>query len=166
MIGINSQSTDPMDLLSPMILLHENGYRALAPSKGRAGSLPGTPEFQDKVVRIGEGDLDVKATSPNRNDQIGESDHSDREAAETKAPPPPAVGPVTRVAVDIDSHQQSIVKKPEFRPASRHLSCAWCSNDATQEAVQHQQNLTVISRCCDDQRCIWLSTEMCERMTA
>ncbi|MGC1650404.1 MAG: hypothetical protein WA741_31660 [Candidatus Sulfotelmatobacter sp.] len=49
---------------------------------------------------------------------------------------------------------------------SHHQKCSWCADNATQGAVQNQQNLTVISRCCDDPKCIWLSAEMCERMTA
>ena len=60
---------------------------------------------------------------------------------------------------------RGIMSKVEFRPLSRHHECAWCANDATQQAVQTQHTLTVISRCCDDPKCIWLSTQICERMT-
>jgi hypothetical protein len=53
--------------------------------------------------------------------------------------------------------------KVEYRPASHCQKYVWCLNDATQEAVQRQGNLTAISRCCDDPKCMWLSAEMCER---
>ena len=52
----------------------------------------------------------------------------------------------------------------EYRPVShwQKRQCVWCLNDATQEAVQSHANLTAISRCCDDPRCMRLSAEMCE----
>jgi hypothetical protein len=45
-----------MDELSPLILLHENGYKALAPSKGRDSSRPVTPDGPaTKVVDVNGG---------------------------------------------------------------------------------------------------------------
>jgi len=66
-------------------------------------------------------------------------------------------------------HKREIVKsramnssyKVEFRPASHRQKCVWCVNDATQEAVQREGNLTDISRCCDDPKCMRLSAKMC-----
>jgi hypothetical protein len=54
--------------------------------------------------------------------------------------------------------------KVEYRPLSqsKDYKCVWCVNDATQEVVQNQGNLTAISRCCADPRCMWRSREMCE----
>lgn len=54
------------------------------------------------------------------------------------------------------------IMKVEYRPLSHCQKCVWCANDATQEAVQRQGNLTAISRCCDDPKCVWLSAKMCE----
>jgi hypothetical protein len=42
--------------------------------------------------------------------------------------------------------------KAVYRPASHRQKCVWCVNDATQEAVERQGNLTAISRCCYDPR--------------
>jgi len=55
--------------------------------------------------------------------------------------------------------------KVEYRPVSQGQKhpCVWCVNAATQEAVQRQGNITTITRCCDDPKCMWLSAEMCER---
>ena len=54
------------------------------------------------------------------------------------------------------------IMKVEYRPVSqRQQQCVWCTNDATQEACQRQGNLTAISRCCDDPKCMGLSAEMC-----
>jgi hypothetical protein len=107
-----------MDELSPLILLHKNGYKALAPSKCRDGSRPVTQD-----------------------------------------------GPATKV-VDANGEHRGTISRVEYRAVSHHQKCSWCADNATQGAVQNQQNLTVISRCCDDPKCIWLSAEMCERMTA
>jgi len=107
-----------MDELSPLILLHQNGYKALAPSKGRDSSRPVTRD-----------------------------------------------GPATKV-VDMNGEHRGIKSRVEYRPVSDHQKCSWCADNATQEAVQSQQNLTVISVCCDHPKCIWLSAERCERMTA
>lgn len=58
----------------------------------------------------------------------------------------------------------NIMSKVEYRLVSQcqKHQCVWCVNDATQEAVQREGNLTAISRCCDDPKCRWLSAEMCE----
>jgi hypothetical protein len=58
------------------------------------------------------------------------------------------------------------ISKAEYRPVSHcsRCQCVWCVHDATQEAVQRQGNLTAISRCCDDPKCVWLSAERCELM--
>ena len=61
-----------MDTLSPLILLHGNGYKALAATNGSDDSRPVTAESQGKAVRVGEGDLDVKVTFADRNDEIGD----------------------------------------------------------------------------------------------
>jgi hypothetical protein len=98
-----------MDELSPLILLHENGYKSLAPSKCRDSSRPVTPD-----------------------------------------------GPATKV-VDVKGGHSGIISRVEYRPVSRHQKCSWCPDNATQEAVESQQNPTVISCCCDDPKCIWLS---------
>ena len=58
-----------MDTLSPLILLHGNGYKALAATNGSDDSRPVTGESQGKAVRVGEGDLDgmpAGALHPNR----------------------------------------------------------------------------------------------------
>ena len=44
--------------------------------------------------------------------------------------------------------------KVEYRAASRSEKCVWCAKAATQEAVQRQGNMTSITRCCDDPKCI------------
>jgi hypothetical protein len=61
-----------MDILSPLNLLHENGYEALAATKGGDNLRPVALELQHKVVSIGEGDLDVAVGFANRNDEIGD----------------------------------------------------------------------------------------------
>ncbi len=53
------------------------------------------------------------------------------------------------------------IMKAEYRPVSHCQKCVWCVNDATQEAVQREGNLTAISRCCDDPKCMGLSAERC-----
>jgi hypothetical protein len=59
MIGIDSQSTGPMDILSPLILLQENGYKALGRTKGEDDLRLVMADLRDKIVRVGDGDLDV-----------------------------------------------------------------------------------------------------------
>jgi hypothetical protein len=61
-----------------------------------------------------------------------------------------------------------VMSKVVYRPASCSPTrpCVWCAKDATQEAVQSEGNMTVISRCCDDPKCMWRSEEMCERTVA
>lgn len=61
-----------MDTLSPLILLHENGYEALAATKDGYNLQLVTQELQNKVVRVGEGDLDVAVGFAIRNDEIGD----------------------------------------------------------------------------------------------
>jgi hypothetical protein len=58
------------------------------------------------------------------------------------------------------------IRKVEYRPVSYTQKCVWCVNDATQEAVQREGNLTAISRCFDDPNCVRLSAEMCKRTVA
>jgi len=61
-----------MDILSPLILPHENGYKALAPSNPGDDLRLVALELQGKVVRVGEGDLDVRVGFANRHDEIGD----------------------------------------------------------------------------------------------
>jgi hypothetical protein len=55
------------------------------------------------------------------------------------------------------------MSKVVYRPVSCSPTrpCVWCAKEATQEAVRSEGNLTVISRCCDDPKCMWQSEEMC-----
>jgi signal transduction histidine kinase len=55
-----------------MILLHENGYKALAPANGGDDLKRAMAELRDKIVRVGDGDLDVKVGFGNSNDEIGD----------------------------------------------------------------------------------------------
>jgi signal transduction histidine kinase len=61
-----------MDTLSPLMLLHENGYKALAANKSGDGLRPVVLELQAKIGRVGEGDLDVKVNFADRSDEIGD----------------------------------------------------------------------------------------------
>lgn len=61
-----------MDTLSPMILLHENGYKALAATKSGDDLRLVMTELQRKIVCVGEGDLNVTVGFGNRNDQVGD----------------------------------------------------------------------------------------------
>ena len=61
-----------MDTFSPLILLQENGYDALAPTNGGDDLRLVRLELQGKVVRVGTGDLDVTVDFANRNDEIGD----------------------------------------------------------------------------------------------
>jgi hypothetical protein len=56
-----------------------------------------------------------------------------------------------------------VTRKVEYRPVSHTQKCVWCVNDATQEVVQRQGNLSAISPCCDDPKCVSLSAETCRR---
>ena len=60
-----------MDILSPLILLHENGYKALANTNGGDFRLV-LAELKRKIVRLGEGDLNVTVGFSNRNNEIGD----------------------------------------------------------------------------------------------
>ena len=61
-----------MDILSPLILLHENGYKALAATNVGDNLRLAIADLRDKIVRVGEGDLDVTVGFWNRNDEIGD----------------------------------------------------------------------------------------------
>ena len=67
-----SVDTASMDTFSPLMLLHENGYEALAPTNGGDDLRLVRLELQGKVVRVGTGDLDVNVDFANRNDAIGD----------------------------------------------------------------------------------------------
>jgi len=49
-----------MDILSPLILLQENGYKALGEIKGDKDLRLVVAEPKSKVKRVGEGDPDAK----------------------------------------------------------------------------------------------------------
>jgi hypothetical protein len=56
-----------------MILLNQNGYKALAATTNSGDDLRLVmAELQRKIVRLGEGDLDVTVGFGNRNDEIGD----------------------------------------------------------------------------------------------
>jgi signal transduction histidine kinase len=55
-----------------MILLHENGYKALAATNSGDDLRLVMTEFQRKIVRVGEGDLNVTVDFGNRNDEVGD----------------------------------------------------------------------------------------------
>jgi hypothetical protein len=59
-----------------------------------------------------------------------------------------------------------VLGKVEYGPVRHCQKCVWCVNDATQEAILKQGNITVISRCCDDPICTRLSAESCEHTVA
>ncbi len=62
-----------MDTLSPMILLHENGYKALAATTKIGNDLRlAIADLRDQLVRLGEGGLDVMVGFGNRNDEVGD----------------------------------------------------------------------------------------------
>jgi signal transduction histidine kinase len=61
-----------MDTLSPMILLHENGYKALAAINSGDDLRLVMTDLQRKIVRLGEGDLDVTVDFGNCNDEVGD----------------------------------------------------------------------------------------------
>ncbi len=61
-----------MDILSPMILLHENGYKALAATNVGDNLQLAIADLRDKIVRLGDGDLDVTVGFGNRNDEVGD----------------------------------------------------------------------------------------------
>jgi len=62
----------PMDIFSPLTLLHENGYKALGATNGSDDLQLVMLELHGQVVRLGKGDLDVTVCFANRNDGIGE----------------------------------------------------------------------------------------------
>jgi signal transduction histidine kinase len=55
-----------------MILLHENGYRALSATNSSDDLRLAIAELQGKIVRVGEGDLNVTVGISNRNNEIGD----------------------------------------------------------------------------------------------
>jgi two-component system, NtrC family, sensor kinase len=61
-----------MDILSPMILLHENGYKTLAATNVGDNLQLAVADLREKIVRLGEGDLDVTVDFGNRNDEVGD----------------------------------------------------------------------------------------------
>jgi HAMP domain-containing protein len=61
-----------MNILSPMTLLHENGYKALAATNNSDDLRLEMTELQRKVVRVGEGDLNVTVGFSNLNNEIGD----------------------------------------------------------------------------------------------
>ena len=65
----------------------------------------------------------------------------------------------------MDSPYSLGIRNVAYRPVShcQKQKCLWCGNDATQEGIQKQGNLTAVSRCCDDPNCMRLSAEMCNR---
>lgn len=58
--------------IPPLILLQENGYKVLAATNGGDDLRLVMVELQGKIVRVGEGDLDVTVGFANRNDEIGD----------------------------------------------------------------------------------------------
>jgi methyl-accepting chemotaxis protein len=61
-----------MDILSPLILLHENGYKALGRTKGDDDLRLVVAELEAKMACVAEGDLDVTVGFAARDDEIGE----------------------------------------------------------------------------------------------
>jgi signal transduction histidine kinase len=61
-----------MDTLSPMTLLHGNGYKALAATYCGDDLRLAIADLRDKIVRLGEGDLDVMVGFGSRNDEVGD----------------------------------------------------------------------------------------------
>lgn len=61
-----------MDILSPLILLQENGYKALATTNVGDNLQLAIADLRDKIVRVGDGDLDVTVGFSNRNDEVGD----------------------------------------------------------------------------------------------
>jgi len=61
-----------MDICPPLILLQENGYKVLAATNGGDDLRLVMVELQGRIVRVGEGDLDVTVGFANRNDEIGD----------------------------------------------------------------------------------------------
>ncbi len=55
-----------------MILLHENGYKALAATNVGDNLQLAIADLRDKIVRLGDGDLDVTVGFGNRNDEVGD----------------------------------------------------------------------------------------------
>lgn len=50
-----------MNILSQLILLHQNGYKALAATDGSDDSQRAARELRNKIVRVGKGDLNSLA---------------------------------------------------------------------------------------------------------
>jgi hypothetical protein len=52
----------------------------------------------------------------------------------------------------------------EYRSLSQFQSreCLWCKNDAMQQAVLSQGNMTAVVVCCDDPKCMGRAKDMCE----
>jgi len=61
-----------MDTLSPMILLHENGYKTLAATNSGDDLQLVMTELQRMIVRVGQGELSVTVGFSNLNNEIGD----------------------------------------------------------------------------------------------
>jgi signal transduction histidine kinase len=61
-----------MDSLSPLSLLHENGYKALVATDSSDDLRLVVAELQDKIVHVREGDLNVAVDFSSRNNEIGD----------------------------------------------------------------------------------------------
>jgi nitrogen fixation/metabolism regulation signal transduction histidine kinase len=61
-----------MDILSPLILLQENGYKALAKTNVGDRLQPAIADLRDKLVWDGDRGLDVTVGVSNRNGEVGE----------------------------------------------------------------------------------------------
>ena len=57
---------------APQLMLMQNGYRVVAAPDNSEGRQLFIAELQDKIARVGEGDLDVTVGFANRNNEIGD----------------------------------------------------------------------------------------------
>jgi signal transduction histidine kinase len=60
-----------MQSIPQLALLHGNGYRALAARNDGRESRLLVPDLQDKIARVGDGDLDTTADFAHRGDEMG-----------------------------------------------------------------------------------------------
>ena len=61
-----------MDILSPLILLHRNGYKAFGPTEADDDLRLAVVELEAKMACVAEGDLDVTVGFANRDDDVGD----------------------------------------------------------------------------------------------
>jgi signal transduction histidine kinase len=61
-----------LDISSPLILLHENGYKFIAPTNDSADLRLILAELRGKIESVGKGDLNVSVGFGNRIDEIGD----------------------------------------------------------------------------------------------